>query len=132
MPIILQLDAHDQVNLVAIERLAKFCVVNSLHDGMNLVAKEFCAARIDNRGVLILSEFTGSALELSGALMINPFAIDRIAEAMLEAIAMGPKEEARRMIAMRSIIRTQNIFRWGADIVQTLKSIEGKGAQPCQ
>ena len=132
MPIILQLDAHDQVNLVAIERLAKFCVVNSLHDGMNLVAKEFCAARIDNRGVLILSEFTGSALELSGALMINPFAIDRIAEAMLEAIAMGPKEEARRMIAMRSKIRTQNIFRWGADIVQTLKSIEGKGAQPCQ
>ena len=132
MPIILQLDAHDQVDLVAIERLAKFCVVNSLHDGMNLVAKEFCAARIDNQGVLILSEFTGSALELSGALMINPFAIERIADAMLEAIAMEPQEEARRMIAMRNTISRQNIFRWGADIVQALKDIEGTKAQPCQ
>ena len=132
MPIILQLDAHDQVDLVAIERLAKFCVVNSLHDGMNLVAKEFCAARLDNQGVLILSEFTGSALELSGALMINPFAIERIADAMLEAIAMEPQEEARRMIAMRNTISRQNIFRWGADIVQALKDIEGTKAQPCQ
>ncbi len=131
MPIILQLDAHNQIDLVAIERLAKFCVVSSLHDGMNLVAKEFCAARIDNQGVLILSEFTGSALELSGALMINPFAIDRIADAMIEAIAMEPKEQARRMIAMRKTINRQNIFRWGADIVQALKNIEGTGEQPC-
>ena len=99
---------------------------------MNLVAKEFCAARIDNQGVLILSEFTGSALELSGALMINPFAIERIADAMLEAIAMEPQEEARRMIAMRNTISRQNIFRWGADIVQALKDIEGTKAQPCQ
>ena len=131
MPIILQLDAHDQIDLVAIERLAKFCVVSSLHDGMNLVAKEFCAARIDNQGVLILSEFTGSAQELSGALMINPFAIDSIADAMLQAIAMDPQEEARRMIAMRNTISHQNIFRWGADIVQALKSIEGTRKQPC-
>ena len=131
MPIILQLDAHDQIDLVAIERLAKFCVVSSLHDGMNLVAKEFCAARIDNQGVLILSEFTGSAQELSGALMINPFAIDSIADAMLEAIAMDPQEEASRMIAMRNTISHQNIFRWGADIVQALKSIEETRKQPC-
>ena len=131
MPIILQLDAHDQIDLVAIERLAKFCVVSSLHDGMNLVAKEFCAARIDNQGVLILSEFTGSAQELCGALMINPFSIDRIADAMLEAIAMEPQEEARRMRAMRKTISHQNIFRWGADIVQALKYIEATRKQPC-
>ena len=131
VPIILQLDAHDQIDLVAIERLAKFCVVSSLHDGMNLVAKEFCAARIDNQGVLILSEFTGSAQELSGALMINPFAIDSIADAMLEAIAMDPQEEASRMIAMRNTISRQNIFRWGADIVQALKSIERTRKPPC-
>jgi trehalose-6-phosphate synthase len=77
---------------------------------MNLDAKEFCAARIDNQGVLILSEFTGSAQELSGALMINPFSVDRIADAMLEVIAMEPQEEARRMRAMRNTISHQNIW----------------------
>ena len=68
--------------MMALHRLAHFCVVSSLHDGMNLVAKEFVASRADEDGVLILSQFTGAARELTDALLVNPFAVDEIAEAM--------------------------------------------------
>ena len=72
----------DQTSLIALHLMADFCLVTSLHDGMNLVAKEFVASRIDGDGVLVLSAFTGAARELSDALIVNPFATEEIAEAM--------------------------------------------------
>src|SRR6185437_3415082 len=82
------------VEMMALHRLSRFCVVSSLHDGMNLVAKEYAASRFDEEGVLILSRFTGSARELIDALPINPFSIEETAEAMHQALSM-PVEEQR-------------------------------------
>ena len=93
-PIVFVKEHQTPVDMIALHRLARFCVVSSLHDGMNLVAKEFVASRPDDDGVLILSEFTGSARELTDALQVNPFAIHEIAEAMHQAILM-PQEGAR-------------------------------------
>jgi trehalose-6-phosphate synthase len=86
-------------------------VVNSLHDGMNLVAKEFVAARDDLRGVLALSRFTGAALELTDALLIFPFAMDEFAEALRLALVMPEAEQERRMRRMRQQIADNNIYR---------------------
>jgi trehalose 6-phosphate synthase len=83
-----------------------------LHDGMNLVAKEFVAARDDLRGVLVLSRFTGAALELTDALLINPFAMDEFAEALRLALVMPEEEQERRMRRMRQQITDNNIYRW--------------------
>ena len=82
----LQKRHFDQVEMMALHRLADFCIVSSLHDGMNLVAKEFVASRFDEDGVLILSRFTGAARELTDAVLFNPFAIDELADAMHEAL----------------------------------------------
>src|SRR5690349_7786367 len=101
---------------MALHRLARFCVVSSLHDGMNLVAKEFAASRVDEDGVLILSSFTGASRELTSALPINPFSADQIAEAMERALAMGPAERRKRMQTLRATVRANNIYRWGAGI----------------
>ena len=89
--------------MMALHRLSDFCIVSSLHDGMNLVAKEFIASRHDGDGVLILSRFTGSARELGDdALMINPFSIAEIAEAIDQALTMPEEERRRRMERMRA------------------------------
>ena len=105
------------VTLAALRRLANFCVVSSLHDGMNLVAKEFVSSRIDGDGVLILSQFTGAATELGEALLINPYAIDEFARKIKEAIEMPKAERQRRMKIMREIVASNNIYRWGASTV---------------
>jgi trehalose 6-phosphate synthase len=109
--------------LNALRRLAHFCVVSSLHDGMNLVAKEFVAARSDGDGVLILSRFTGAAAELAEALLINPFDIIGFAAKIKEAIEMPEAERRRRMVKMRRIVAKNNIYKWGADIVSRLISL---------
>ncbi|MDD5127767.1 MAG: trehalose-6-phosphate synthase [Dehalococcoidales bacterium] len=106
--------------LAALHRIADFCVVSSRHDGMNLVAKEYAAARTDNNGVLILSRFTGAAEELSQAIIINPFDVAGFARAIKEAIEMPAAEKRRRIRAMRKTIAENNIYRWGADIVSYL------------
>ena len=129
-PIVLDFKSYDQVELIALERLASFCIVSSLHDGMNLVAKEFCASRIDNQGVLILSQFTGSALELDGAIAVNPFSIDMLTDAMIEALAMEPKEMESRMKKMRSYLLEHNVYRWGANIAFHLIKLDA-GRRPC-
>ena len=90
---------------MALHRLADFCVVSSLHDGMNLVAKEFVASRHDEDGVLVLSRFTGSARELADALLVNPFAVDEIAEALHRRMTMPEGERAARMERMREQVR---------------------------
>jgi alpha,alpha-trehalose-phosphate synthase [UDP-forming] len=110
-------------SLLALRRLAHFCVVSSLHDGMNLVAKEYVSARSDGDGVLILSRFTGAAEELGDALLINPYDIGDFTRIIKEAIEMPEVERRRRMKNMRQIIAENNIYRWGASVVSRLMEI---------
>ncbi len=114
----------DQTALIALHLIADFCVVSSLHDGMNLVAKEFVASRVDGDGVLILSAFTGAARELSGALVVNPFAPNELLDAMHTALTMSAVERRRRMNRMRSVVADHNIYRWAGNIVLALSGIE--------
>jgi trehalose-6-phosphate synthase len=123
-PIIFVQKHVDQASLIALHLLADFCIVSSLHDGMNLVAKEFVASRFDGDGVLILSNFTGAARELTGALLINPFNPDEIAEAMHAAIVMPMAERRRRMERMRSTVESNNIYRWAGKIIESIGRIE--------
>lgn len=110
--IILREFHHDKDEVYRYYRAANLCFVSSLHDGMNLVAKEFVAARTDEQGVLILSEFTGAAGDLPDALLVNPYHIDACAQALTRAVTMHPNEQAERMKAMRRQVREHNIFRW--------------------
>ena len=109
--------------LVALYQLADFCIVSSLHDGMNLVAKEFVAARTDERGVLVLSEMTGAAQELTDALIINPYEIDGFAETIRTAVDMPPEQQRARMRAMRRIVAGHDVFVWASDILEGLERI---------
>ncbi len=118
----------DQHALVALQLMADFCLVTSLHDGMNLVAKEFVASRIDGDGVLILSAFTGAARELADALIVNPFAVDDMAEAIHQAINMPAEERRRRMNRMRAVVAGNNVYRWAGKILLTLAEISEGGA----
>jgi trehalose 6-phosphate synthase len=111
--------------LNALRRLARFCIVSSLHDGMNLVAKEYVAARVDGDGVLILSEFTGAAVEMQEALLINPFDIGDFADIIKQALEMPEAERRRRMKNLRQIVEDHNIYRWGGSMVSRLISIAG-------
>jgi trehalose-6-phosphate synthase len=122
-PVIPMMRQLTPVTLNALRRLAHFCVVSSLHDGMNLVAKEYVSARIDGDGVLILSRFTGAAGELPEALLINPYVIDEFAGTIKEAIEMPEAERRRRMEGMRRTVAANNIYRWGASILSRLISI---------
>jgi trehalose-6-phosphate synthase len=98
-------------------RAADLCLVTSLHDGMNLVAKEFVAARHDESGVLILSCFTGAAHELRDALQINPYDVDQTAEAIRCALEMSPEEKKLRMERMRKNVREHNVYRWAGSLI---------------
>lgn len=108
------------VTLNALRRLAHFCVVSPLHDGMNLVAKEFVAARSDGDGVLLLSRFAGAAEELSDALLVNPFDTAGFAGMIKEAIGMPEAERRRRMKKMRVVVAGHNIYRWGASVISRI------------
>jgi trehalose 6-phosphate synthase len=110
-------------SLVALYRLAHFCIVSSLHDGMNLVAKEFVAARDDEDGVLVLSELAGAAQELQEALIINPYDVDGFAAALVRAIDMPREERRARMRALRRIVAGRNVFGWASDILEGLESL---------
>jgi trehalose-6-phosphate synthase len=114
------------VTLHAFRQMANFFIVSSLHDGMNLVAKEFVASRVDEDGVLILSRFTGAARELTDALLINPYATDDFAEKIKEAIEMRPADRKKRMRKLREIVQNNNIYRWAGKIVTELSNIEMK------
>jgi trehalose-6-phosphate synthase len=110
-------------SLVALYRLARFCVVSSLHDGMNLVAKEFVAARDDEDGVLVLSALAGAAQELREALIINPYDIEGFAGVLARAIDMPIDQRRARMRAMRRNVAGRNVFSWASDILEGLESI---------
>jgi trehalose 6-phosphate synthase len=111
-PIILLIEHHDPKDVYAYYRAADLCYVSSLHDGMNLVAKEFAAARDDERGVLILSQFTGAARELTEALIVNPYDIEQCAAALNLALTMPPDEQRARMRSMRNLVAEFNVYRW--------------------
>ncbi len=111
-PIHLLIRHHEVREVMLHYRGSDLCVVSSLHDGMNLVAKEFVAARDDEQGVLILSQFTGAATELPDALVVNPYNIDQCAAAMHVALTMPPTEQRARMRSMRGIVQEFNVYRW--------------------
>ncbi len=122
-PIVFSREHLGPTSLLALYRLAGVCVVSSLDDGMNLVAKEFVSARADEGGVLVLSSFTGAARELEEAVLINPFATDSFAEALRQALEMDPEEARRRMRRLRSAVANQNVYRWAASIVDKLSEL---------
>jgi alpha,alpha-trehalose-phosphate synthase [UDP-forming] len=106
--------------ILAFYQLADVCVVTALHDGMNLVAKEYVAARPDGDGVLVLSRFTGSARELDQSLRVNPYDAGEVAEAMHQALCMDEVERRARMAAMRETLARNNIYRWAGKMVSEL------------
>ena len=116
--------------LVALFRLANFCVVSSLHDGMNLVAKEFVAAREDLDGVLVLSELAGAAQELHDALAINPYDAEGFADALEHAIDMPADERRRRMRALRRVVAGRDVFSWASDILEELNNLDPAALPP--
>jgi len=122
-PIVLLKRHHSHEEIARFYRAASLCLVTSLHDGMNLVAKEFVASREDDQGVLILSTFAGAAHELSDALLVNPYDVQQLAAAILRGLEMPQEEQVARMRRMRQIVREHNIFRWAAHLLSDLTEI---------
>lgn len=116
-PIVLSIRHHEPPEVFELFRAADFCLVSSLHDGMNLVAKEFVASRDDERGVLVLSTFAGASRELAEALIVNPFHARDTARAMHRALTMPPTEQEARMRQMRALVRTRNVYRWAGQML---------------
>jgi len=111
-PVHLLAQHHEHDAVMELFRAADVCVVTSLHDGMNLVCKEFVAARDDLQGVLILSRFAGAARELAEALIVNPYHVEETADALNRAATMPAAEQRERMASLRSTVREFNVFRW--------------------
>ncbi len=111
-PIVLLRGHHEPPAIFRFMRAADVCYVSSLHDGMNLVAKEFVAARDDERGVLVLSRFTGAARELTEALLVNPYDLEEASTALATALSMPDAEQEARMRAMRAFVQDLNVYRW--------------------
>jgi trehalose 6-phosphate synthase len=122
-PIVLVKRHHSHQEIERFYRAASVCLVTSLHDGMNLVAKEFVASREDDRGVLILSTFAGAAFELHDALLVNPYDIQQVAGAIHRALDMSEEEQSARMRRLRSEVRENNIYRWAANLLSDLTEI---------
>jgi len=119
-PIVFMKRQHTHHEIHRFYRIADLCLVTSLHDGMNLVAKEFVAARQDEQGVLVLSRFTGAARELPDALLVNPYDIEQMAEAVRFALEMDGEERKTRMQRMRRVVREHNIYRWAGTLIAEL------------
>src|SRR5467141_1342330 len=122
-PIVLLKRHHSHEEIARYYHAASFCMVTSLHDGMNLVAKEFVAARDDERGALILSTFAGASHELSDALLVNPYDVSQLADTIHRALEMSEKEQATAMGHMRDKVREHNIYRWAAHLLSDLTEI---------
>jgi len=122
-PILLLRKHHSHKEIARFYRAASVCLVTSLHDGMNLVAKEFVASREDERGVLILSTFAGAALELTDALLVNPYDVQQLAAAILRSLEMPEEEQEARMRHMRKNVREHNVYRWAASLLSDLTEI---------
>jgi trehalose 6-phosphate synthase len=114
---------HSHQQILPYYRAADLCLVTSLHDGMNLVAKEFVATRTDEQGVLILSRFAGASHELGDALIINPYDTQGLADTIFRAVEMPPEERQVRMARMRAVVREHNIYRWAGSLIAELAAI---------
>lgn len=125
-PIILVRRHLSLIETLALYRTADVCVVSSLHDGMNLVAKEFVASRSDETGMLVLSQFTGAARELTDAVLINPYDREQVSDAIFNALTIPDEERKKRMAKMREIVRQNNVFRWAGKIISELLKFEFK------
>ena len=115
---------HSHKEILPFYISADFCMVTSLHDGMNLVAKEFVASRNQNDGSLILSRFAGASQELQGAIIINPYDIEKSADAIKVALEMSSEEQNQRMMQMRMVIVRNNIYFWAATLLRTMETIK--------
>jgi trehalose 6-phosphate synthase len=122
-PIVLLERHHSHEEIARYYRAASLCMVTSLHDGMNLVAKEFVASRDDAQSVLILSTFAGASHELLDALLVNPYDVQQVAEAIHRALEMTEQEQAERMRRMRHNVREHNVYRWAANLLSDLTEI---------
>jgi trehalose 6-phosphate synthase len=122
-PIVFLNQHHGREEIARLYRQADFCLVTSLHDGMNLVAKEYIAARGDEQGALILSRFAGASHELTDALVVSPYDTDELAEAIRTALAMPAEEKRARMRRMRAIVEEHNVYRWAGNLIAELASI---------
>jgi alpha,alpha-trehalose-phosphate synthase [UDP-forming] len=122
-PIVFLARHHSHKEIEAYYREADLCMVTSLHDGMNLVAKEYVAARKDEQGVLILSRFTGASHELSDALVVNPYDTDELGQAIHAALTMPADEQRARMQRMRAQVKESNVYRWAGDLIGELAGI---------
>ncbi len=122
-PIVLLKRQHSHREIKPYYRAADLCMVTSLHDGMNLVAKEFISARDDEQGVLILSRFAGASHELPDALLVNPYDTEQLADSIHRALEMVPEERGARMHRMRAVVKQRNIYRWAANLIGELVEI---------
>jgi alpha,alpha-trehalose-phosphate synthase [UDP-forming] len=122
-PIVFLKRQHSHQELQHFYGAADVCMVTSLHDGMNLVAKEFLAARNDEQGMLVLSCFTGAAHELRDALLVNPYDIDQMAKAIRHALEMDPADRKERMQRMRKGVKEHNVYRWAGNLMADLCSV---------
>ncbi len=122
-PIMLLEKHHSHGEVQKFFKIADFCLVTSLHDGMNLVAKEFVAARDDEKGVLILSQFTGASRELKEALIVNPYNAEQTADVIKKALEMKLTEQTKRIRVMREVIKNYNVYRWSAELLKSIVNL---------
>ena len=126
-PVLMVAEHHSQRQVYEVYRAADLCMVTSLHDGMNLVAKEFVAARDDEQGVLLLSIFAGASKELLEALTVNPYDATMMADALRQALTMPTDEQRSRMRRMREIVRDNNVYRWAGSMLLDAARLRKRG-----
>ncbi len=129
-PVVLRLRHHTHAELERFYRAADVCLVTSLHDGMNLVAKEYIASRYDEDGALVLSPFTGVAREFADALIANPYDTERVADAVFEALELEAPERRARMRRMRQAVEQNNVYRWAGNLIGDLCEVRIPAAPP--
>jgi trehalose 6-phosphate synthase len=129
-PVVYLKKHHSHQEILPFYRHADLCMVTSLHDGMNLVAKEFVASRDDEDGALILSRFAGASRELRDALVVNPYDIEQTAEAIRFALEMHPEDRMARMRRMRETLKENNIYRWAGNLISELSQIRHEPRAP--
>src|SRR5262249_41713348 len=122
-PIVLLTRHHGHDEIAPYYRAADLCLVTSLHDGMNLVAKEYVTPRADDDGVLVLSQFAGASRDLRDALIVNPYDIEQLADALRRGLEMDPDERRARMSRMRRSVLENNVYRWAATLIGDLPDI---------
>jgi trehalose 6-phosphate synthase len=129
-PVVFLNEHHGPEEIFVLYRMAAGCVVSSLHDGMNLVAKEFVTARTDERGVLVLSKFTGAARELPDAVLVNPFDVEQVADGLAAALTMPLEEQERRIRRMRAQVEDHNIYRWAGMLLSAIGKLVPEPTTP--